>query len=188
VGRVSYVVGENDYAINSASDSLEMSFKEPKRYSAMNDIVANSFEDYLKARAQFSRSKFDLWLTEHGCQYEVDEKTYRGRRMEMRQCFANSSRLAIKDRSLTYCEGYISVHGIPIHHAWVIDKNDKVRDPTLKLDKTMPVREYFGVPFTVEYLTKVLLISDVYGLLDGYYNRKTIGDLIEGREKNWKGR
>jgi hypothetical protein len=137
---------------------------------------------------EMNKSKFDLWLAEHGRQYMIDEKTYAGRRMQMKQCFTNASRLVVHDRSLTYCEGYVSVYGVPIHHAWVIDKNDKVRDPTLREDSKIPKCEYFGVAFTLEYVTKSMLINEVYGLLDGYYNRKTIRDLIEGREKNWKAR
>jgi hypothetical protein len=150
--------------------------------------IMDSFAEHLKVRAEFTRSKTDLWMVENGRHHQVDEDTYRGKRMPMKQCFENAYRLIITDHSLTYCEGYISVYGIPIHHAWVIDINNKVRDPTLRKDNKVPIREYFGVAFNTDYVMKALLINETYGLLDGYYNRKTVEKLIEGHEKNWRGR
>lgn len=152
------------------------------------DIEVKSFAEYLDARSRFTKSKYDAWIVEHGREYQIDEDTYFGRRMRRRECFANASRLAMEDHSLTYCEGYVSVFGVPIHHAWVINTHDKVRDPTLKKDPKIPVREYFGVAFSTDYVMKSLLINDTYGLLDGFYSQKTFIPLINGHTKDWRGR
>jgi len=69
------------------------------------------------------------------------------RRMPAQQCFRNAFLLIDRhpDLGLTYCEGYVMLPEIalPIHHAWCIDAENRVVDPTLR---TPEQNAYFGVP------------------------------------------
>lgn len=81
-----------------------------------------------------------------------------------RECFFNSSRLALDYPELIYCEGYAipEVIHMPFHHAWVTDQSGTVIDPTWK----NPGVEYFGVPFSHEYLLLAMAGSGYYGIMD----------------------
>lgn len=82
-------------------------------------------------------------------------------RGELKQCFANSQKLAEK-QGLRYVEGYAS--GIlPVIHAWVISEDGKVIDPTWEFGEF-----YFGVVFPIWYLRKVNLLRGSYGVLDAW--------------------
>jgi hypothetical protein len=51
--------------------------------------------------------------------------------MQRGNCFANAFTLALNDPAYRYYEGWAYMeHGIPTHHAWVVDPNGKVQDPT----------------------------------------------------------
>lgn len=54
--------------------------------------------------------------------------------MMPKACFDNIAYLVRYRRSLRYCEGYVTHSGFPIavHHAWAIDNDDRVIDPTLR--------------------------------------------------------
>jgi len=108
-------------------------------------------------------------ILEHGKAYPTDADTYAGKRGTPKQCYANAGRMATRDSSLTYVEGYTTVHGVPIEHAWVVNKKGTVIDPTLKNGDN--IRGYFGVPFTTEYLNKTIARKGTWGLIDGMTNR-----------------
>lgn len=81
-------------------------------------------------------------LSAHGKNMPVRSNPLNGT-MALGQCYQNAYRL-MDNRSMTYCEGYAAIKGlgIPIAHAWVVDSDGFVIDPTWK-DGT----EYFGVRF-----------------------------------------
>ena len=79
------------------------------------------------------------------------------------------------NKDLTYVEGFVAIHGVPIEHAWCVDANGVVVDPTI--ENVNQVVAYYGVPFKTEYLKRAILVNDVYGLLDWYYARKTAAAL-----------
>src|ERR1019366_9509755 len=89
---------------------------------------------------------------------------------------------AIGNPSLTYVEGYITVHGVPIKHAWTVDEDGQVVDSTI--DGAGKVDNYFGVPFSTTYLEKTLVKNKVYGLLD-FNSLKTLKPLLRGDEKEF---
>lgn len=70
-------------------------------------------------------------------------------KMEPRFCFSNAASLMKRRRNLRYCEGFAARPDWPIvfHHAWVVDTEDGIIDPTLD-DPTE--YEYVGVPYTRE--------------------------------------
>jgi hypothetical protein len=83
---------------------------------------------------------------------------------EPQQCFRNCALHVIEGRDdLVYVEGY-ALSIIPIHHAWLVDAEGNVYDPTWRA----PGHEYIGVPFNREFLCEMLVESGLYGLLDNY--------------------
>ena len=70
------------------------------------------------------------------------------RLMTPKQCFHNCGALVQRRADLTYCEGYAMKELIPIHHAWCIDSDGRVIEPTLR----KPAVEYIGVRFPTSYV------------------------------------
>lgn len=76
------------------------------------------------------------------------------RRMRAKDCYHNAFRLLSRDpASLTYCEGLIDPAIIETH-AWVVDAEGNVIDPTWKFDAS---REYVGIPFRSDYVFRTVL-------------------------------
>lgn len=115
-----------------------------------NDEFKNGFGDwsvlYRKGHAglieEFTavEKQFLLTLT-HGLRCNVGE------------CYKNAQQIAMRmiyDDRLQYVEGLVTVHGVPIHHAW-LEHNLKVFDPTLDSRKTWRRKEghepgeYYGM-------------------------------------------
>jgi hypothetical protein len=121
-------------------------------------------------------------LLQHGQSYYIGEDTFKGRRGKAKMCYQNASHLMLNSADLIYVEGYVDVGPIPVAHAWCIDSEGTVIDPTLqdpkKAKTSVYPRGYFGIPFSREYVMKVLLRTKMYGLLDGMSNRR----LFEGKD------
>ena len=81
------------------------------------------------------------------------------KRGKPKQCFKNAYLLALAE-GFTYCEGYAN-GVIPLMHAWCLDKNKKVIDPTWKDGK-----DYFGVEIPIEVADRIMAKSGHYGILD----------------------
>jgi hypothetical protein len=132
----------------------------------------NDSQQYLTAIASFhggnAQSKF---LLAHGRAFEIDERTFKAKRMTIKECFSNATKMVWHDPSLTYVEGYVTSI-IPIHHAWVMRPDGGIIDPTMRIKGRagdMP-HDYFGVPFSTRFLNEYLQIVRTYGLLDGMSN------------------
>jgi hypothetical protein len=118
------------------------------------------------------------FMLQYGKEYRMSERTFLGPRAEPKNCYGNATHAAIDDERLTYVEGYACVYGVPIEHAWLVDADGFVIDPTLTND-TGRVLEYFGVPFITEYVRKAVILNQLYGLLDYFYASKTAPKLYE---------
>lgn len=82
-------------------------------------------------------------------------------------CFMNAAKLAMDSSGLIYCEGY-GLSLIPVPHAWCVDLEGNVVDPTwanLDFDQG---REYFGIAINHKYLIAALLDNKRYGLIDAW--------------------
>lgn len=102
----------------------------------------------------------------HGRTYPVDDRTFAGKRMKAKMCYTNAGLLALEDDSLVYVEGFTTVIGIPIEHAWCIRRSDGfVVDPTIK-PRAGEEHVYFGVAFTTPFLHSELLRRKVWGIID----------------------
>jgi len=96
------------------------------------------------------------------CYSQISKKKYP--KGATKQCFRNAYKLAERDDGLTYVEGYALTSNIPIPlmHAWVVDKDGAVIDNTWR-----PVGvEYFGVPFDIQYVNKIIFEREKYGVID----------------------
>lgn len=104
------------------------------------------------------------FLIAEGIRFDTGPETFSGKRMTMKECFRNASILAIGEpRKYVYCEGY-ALGVIPVHHAWVVDcDTGLVVDPTWK-----DGAGYIGIPFRLQYLTKMLIKLGYYGIIDAY--------------------
>jgi hypothetical protein len=119
------------------------------------------------------------FLLEEGRSYPIGPETYAGDRGRPQSCFRNSAELAQMRRGLTYVEGKVACHGVPIDHAWCIDTNGVVVDPTLRDNDDGHIADYFGVPFRLAYVMTALRINGFYGVLDMFYARRTLPKLLE---------
>src|SRR5713101_3104193 len=99
----------------------------------------------------------------NGKQYNVTAESFSGKKDKANLCYMNAGRIALNNSSRTYVEGFITVHGVPIQHAWTVDAKGNVFDSTLKHgDK---IEGFFGVPFTQEYVGKTALETGVWGII-----------------------
>jgi hypothetical protein len=108
-------------------------------------------------------------------------KKYRLRRIK--QCFRNAKAITERSKVLTYCEGFVASKEIPliIHHAWAVNRQGEVIDPTLRGYKDLTASggergHYMGVLFpqwfVKRYWDGALLDSD-FGI------RRTVIEIYE---------
>lgn len=129
----------------------------------MRDAYAKSFDE----RAD---SSVPHLILRHGRSYEpapLDESAHEFGRAK--ECFRNAALLAQENAELTYVEGYADCGSFPMHHAWCVDANGRVVDPTWREKGASPIAEweYLGIPLTTEFVTATLLRKQTWGVLDG---------------------
>lgn len=94
--------------------------------------------------------------------------------MTPKECFANAQQLVLENGSgLIYCEGY-ALGVIPVLHAWCLDSDGNVIDPTWSgRKKRVDIgSEYFGIAFNEDYIVdRMLAIECYHSLLDDWENR-----------------
>ncbi len=107
----------------------------------------------LKYKNEFPYSCFEEFVLVNGKEYQNHNpvKVKHGR---MRECFKNAFYLADRDDKYIYVEGFATTKrlGLPLLHAWCVDKQGNVYDPTWRDGDT-----YYGVPFNLEYVRKTIL-------------------------------
>jgi len=128
-----------------------------------NEVVG--IKSYLVAVStmlvRYSKEKIVL---EHGQVYIAPEvaRPKGVRKGRNRACFMNAYHLAY-GHDWQYVEGFAISHvlPIPVEHAWVFD-GEVVIETTWQ----GPGIEYFGIPFEMDFIHKVLLDTGTYGVLD----------------------
>lgn len=125
------------------------------------------------------------YILKHGRAYTLTEASFDGRRGKMKECYRNAAMMAFMRPDLTYVEGYAQCGGLPIEHAWLVDADGNVIDPTIRRTKldTMPMSDYFGVPFDTELVMKTAHDTGYWGMI-GFHNRELLRDpdatVVEG--------
>ena len=77
-----------------------------------------------------------------------------------KECFKNALHLSM-ETGLVYVEGFV-FRFLPIMHAWCIDDDGTVIDPTIDDPQDC---EYMGIPLTTEFILSVTDESGMYGIL-----------------------
>lgn len=123
--------------------------------------VPGGVRDYMLTRAQEWTRDDDLiaeWLED-------------GRlTAEKKECFRNAAENAIANPELTYVEGYAmpQVVDMPMAHAWNVDADGNVIDPTWENGG----KAYYGIEFETAELCALLIKTEHYGFLCRMYDRK----------------
>lgn len=81
---------------------------------------------------------------------------------KMGECYRNASMAVMSDPNLTYVEGFAtSSLGLTYMHAWAVDKDNNVIDPTWKDSQKT---SYFGVKYDRDSYLKYLYKAKIYGV------------------------
>lgn len=128
-----------------------------------NNILTS--KDYLEFVAKAHRINFERdpkpcqymgpvdMLLREGKEFQTGPNTFLGYGLT-KQCYRNALELAILKPDLyTYVEGY-AINLLPVLHAWCIDKDGVVVEPTPNWEKGY---SYFGIPFQTSYAKKMIL-------------------------------
>jgi len=127
----------------------------------------------------FGANALTSFYLKHAVKYEIGPDTFNCEKGEPQQCYMNACHLAHDNPLLTYVEGKVAVFGIGIDHAWCVDENGVVVEPTLVNNDDGRILEYWGMPFNTEYVRRAALANGIYGLLDYFYADKTAPKLYE---------
>jgi hypothetical protein len=114
-----------------------------------------------------------MLMKAYGQSYTFDASSFEGKRGTVHQCYANAGRLATDNHSLTYVEGYLLMHGVPLEHAWCVDAKGHVIEPTIT---ERGVGGYFGIPIKRSYLVRTIVKTKVWGVLSPMNNRNILTD------------
>ena len=110
------------------------------------------------------------FVIEHGVYFQGTPLPDYCEKMEAKECFYNCTILS-SSTGLTYVEGFVVRKDInfPIHHAWCIDDDGTVIDPTLDDPENC---EYFGIPLHPDFVLEQVEISGMAGILDNYKTKR----------------
>jgi hypothetical protein len=130
----------------------------------------------------------EAWLLDYGSEYEYRPRPEWLPRGEPNHCFVNSLALVLslegKERGLTYCEGYVRdpVCPINIHHAWTIDSDGIVVDPTLPEEEwDEETITFFGVSVPTEPLIELFGSEHGTGCLLGNHRGRELVETVNER-------
>lgn len=128
------------------------------------EAYVRTVADYFQTTAPNNGPISYRLLKEHGRSFPIRKNRLNGKG-KSQQCYQNSYHMMV-DRGYTYCEGFATSHllGVAIEHAWVLDEEGYVVDPTWS-DGT----EYFGVAFHSLGVRTVALQTRVYGIMSSTY-------------------
>lgn len=123
---------------------------------------------YLQQISNMSKDTVEHMVLTHGKMYNPQPLPKGYKKGKIKEYFSNAFALADKNPELTYVEGFAmpDFMPLPIHHAWVVDKDGNVIDNTWKT----PGSVYMGIPFTTDFMYEVASKTEVYGIL-GYTSR-----------------
>ena len=115
---------------------------------------------------QFVLKNGKQWQNGHALPKDVEP-------MKEKQCFMNAAKMATESERFIYCEGY-ALSIIPVMHAWCLDKDGNVIDPTWASLPFEKGREYFGIAIKTSYVIHYFLETE------------RCGSLIDAWQTDWK--
>lgn len=105
---------------------------------------------------------YHSFLIKYGLEFKVIADDLPFSRGEMKRCYANSAERAWANRDFYYVEGLACIedYPVPLEHAWLVDRDGKVFDPTWEDGVS-----YFGVPFRASFVREMAAYTGYYGIL-----------------------
>ena len=155
-------------------------------------IVPSDVQNYLsqvaemlkmnKQRNGFLYGSKEEFVQKNGQEFkpqEFDSSKYPDARRTPKECFSNAWHLA-SETGLTYVEGFAFNVMFPMLHAWCVDQEGNVVDPTWKTPEDC---QYFGVPFSMEYVNRIIFKRKRFGVID---NMQMDFPLLTGKHTDFK--
>lgn len=150
----------------------------PSTAEGMCRMQADAWEHFSKdEKREILITGLESWVAMHGGRtFEFRPRPDWQERMEPRQCFLNCTDLVMSGDGLTYCEGYVMFGEVPIliHHAWVVDEDGNLIDPTLPEDDVDRDPTYFGIEIPTHIVFRAIQSERTYGVLDKPLGRELI--------------
>ena len=118
---------------------------------------------YLKQMVDFFEAPMcplERFILECGQDFKPAKRPKGLRKMTDKQCYRNATVLS-RERGLHYAEGF-AASIIPVLHAWCVDDNGTVIDPTWRHPETAAYR---GFIIPQEILAREILRNGYYGVL-----------------------
>lgn len=138
-----------------------------QQYLKWRDDAQKSFIEagHINMPPDFKYATIEGLVLAHGRPFEYAPKPRKYRKGKIKECFSNAFNLANNyPDELTYVEGF-ACGIIAVNHAWCVDKNLRVVDNTWKPDQS---KEYFGIPFEIEFVCETILRKKTYGVLEDW--------------------
>lgn len=120
------------------------------------------------------------YVLEHGERFTPQPLPKGIKRGTIKECFRNAALLAMDSDEYTYVEGIAHMGIIPMHHAWVVDKQGNVIDNTWRT----PGLSYLGVKFPKKELMRRLAKQKTFGMLG--YDSSIFNEAVDKLEKETK--
>lgn len=149
----------------------------------MSTICRTMYENFSKLLPDGNQKDFYLWVLANGKAFKGRVLTREERKeLQMivsrrlftpRSCVLQSQTGCV-DGKFRYFEGQANTKslGVPLEHAWLVDKDDRVWDATWKDGD-----DYFGIEIPAEYIRKnILATGEAQFLLGKYY-----GECVNGK-------
>ena len=75
---------------------------------------------------------------------------------EKKSCYMNCQEIASNVYDVSYYEGYVSLGNVDIEHAWLVNEDGEVIEPTIILEpySFSLIEGYFGVKIPSDYIDK----------------------------------
>ena len=122
--------------------------------------------DFMPERKSLKYKSIEHFVLENGKAYGEPISFPPGiKRGVAKECFKNAFDLFSlhHKEEWKYVEGYAFSIAIPMLHAWVVNSEGQVIDPTWRDGK-----DYYGVEFPYQYLVRTMMRTKYYGVLDAW--------------------
>lgn len=144
-------------------------------------IIANYLEQYVvfvndvlkRRREGYHYICVEDFVLQNGEAFTPDKLKRPYKYGKLKECYGNAAKLALLYDNLTYVEGFGYRNILPVMHAWCVDENGLVVDPTWRWGRKgtqweSMEGELFGVRIPKDILTEKLLRTRTYGVIDDF--------------------
>jgi hypothetical protein len=128
-------------------------------------VAATEHFGWGSKRSDYRYRTYEELILDQGKPYQGAPRPKGVRKRKDRECFRNTVLLVQSRPDLRYVEGY-AAGIIPVQHAWAIDQDDRVVDPTWREPEESV---YFGIVIPLETVYRLTIKHGVYGVLGNDY-------------------